>query len=114
MEKNYLDKKIPLAERKKLYKIALEKMLNPFKVFNPKNFEPLASPDQKQVAFRKRVKPPKELPTFGLEPKEILIGQMIGMYESKQDLYLIMAYRMNEMQTEMEELKEEVTKLKSG
>jgi len=88
-----------------------EKMMNPIKDFNPEDFEPLASPEEKESCYRKRIKPPKELPTFGIKPKEILEGQMIGMYESKQDLYLIFAHRCNEMQREIEELKLKIKQL---
>lgn len=105
MNQDYLDKTKPLKERKELYKQKMNIMLNPFDNFNVEDFEPLASPEEKEVIFRKRVVPPKELPTFGLKPKEIYEGQMIGMYESKQDLYLTFAHRCNELQKEIDELK---------
>ena len=111
MEKNYLDKTISLTERKKIYKETMESRLNPFATFDPDNFEPLASPEEAEVAYRKRVKPPTELPLFSLKPKEIMEGQMIGMFESKQDIYLIFAHRCNEMQKEIDELKETIKKL---
>ena len=88
-----------------------EKMMNPIKDFDPDNFEPLASDEEKKSCYRKRVKPPKELPTFGIKPKEILEGQMIGMYESKQDLYLIFAHRCNELQKEIDLLKDKIKQL---
>jgi len=80
----------------------------PVQGFDKKTFDPLAEEEIKEVSFRIRKKPPKKLPTFGLEPKEILEGQMIGMYESKQDLYLIMAHRINELQEEIELLKTKI------
>ena len=91
-----------------------EKMMNPIKDFNPDDFEPLASEEEKQSCYRKRVKPPKELPTFGIKPKEIREGQMIGMYESKQDLYLIMAHRCNDLQKQIDDLTIEINKLKNN
>lgn len=106
-----LDKTIPLEERLRLKQEADEKMMNPFKDFNPDDFEPLATPEEKELLTRKRVIPPKELPTFNIKPKEIREGQMIGMYESKQDLYLIFAHRCNELQEEIEELKLKIKKL---
>jgi hypothetical protein len=114
MEKGYLDKNKSLEERKIIYRATLHKLVNPLseEEFNPENFEPLASSEEKEVSYRKRVKPSKTLPTYGLKPKEILEGQMIGMYESKQDIYLIMAHRCNDMQIEIDELREEVKKLK--
>jgi hypothetical protein len=103
--KNYLDKSLPIEERKKLFKEAMDKMMNPFDDFDPDNFEPLATENEKPLLTRKRVKPEKELPTFGLKPKEIRVGQMIGEYESKQDLYLTFAHRCNELQKQIDELK---------
>ena len=88
-----------------------EKMMNPIKDFDPDNFEPLASEEEKKSCYRKRVIPPKELPTFNIKPKEILEGQMIGMYESKQDLYLTFAHRCNELQKEIDLLKDKIKQL---
>jgi len=39
-------------------------------------------------------------------------GQMIGMFESKQDLYLIFAQRCNELQKEIDAIKFILSKLK--
>ena len=75
-----------LTQKQKEYKEKMEKALNPFENFDPDNFEPLATAKEKESIYRKRIVPPKELPTFGLKPKEIMEGQMIGMYESKQDI----------------------------
>ena len=108
----YLDKeKYSLSERKQFYKDAVESDMNPLpsNKFNPEDFDPLAEQDIKDVAFRTRKDPPLTLPTFGLKPKEILEGQMIGMFESKQDLYLIMAHRINQLQEEIELLKTKIT-----
>jgi len=111
--KKYLDKKLPIEERKKEYKKTMNALLNPFdkNKFNPALFEPLASEDEKEVLYRKRIVPNKKLPTFGLAPKEIMEGQMIGMYESKQDIYLILAHRCNDMQNEIDSLKTEIKEL---
>jgi len=97
-----------LEEKRKEYKDNMEKALNPFESFDPEKFEPLATEEEAKLAYRKRTSPPKELPTFELKPKEIMEGQMIGMYESKQDLYLIFAHRCNELQKEIELLKEAI------
>lgn len=85
-----------------------EIMMNPIKDFDPDNFEPLASVEEMESCYRIRIEPPKELPTNGIKPKELLQGQMIGMYESKQDLYLIFAHRCNELQKEIDLLKEKI------
>jgi hypothetical protein len=111
MEK-YLDKTLPKKERQAEYKKSIEKLMNPFDNFNPDTFEPLASVEEQEYTYRKRIKPPVSLPTFNLNPKEILEGQLIGMCESKQDLYLIFAHRCNDLQAEIELLKEEIKKLK--
>jgi len=102
---SYFDKeKYSLAERKDIYKAEIDSMMNPFPSFNPETFEPNGD-DYKEVADRAREKPVKLLPTFGLNPKKIREGQMIGMFESKQDLYLTLAHRINEMQAEIDLLK---------
>lgn len=45
---------------------------------------------------RKRVDPPRRLPTMGMKPKQIMEDKkMIGMFESKQDLYLLIAWLSN-------------------
>ena len=110
MEKHYLNTLLPIKERKQLFKASNDEMMNPIpkKDFDPDNFEPLATKEEKEVLDRIRKVPPKELPTYGIKPKEIREGQMIGMYESKQDLYLIFAHRCNELQKEIELLKEEI------
>lgn len=106
-----LDKKIPLEERILIKKQADNEMMNPFDDFNPNNFEPLARNEEKELCYRKRIKPPKELPTFNIKPKEIMEGQMIGMYESKQDIYLIFAHKCNDMQKQIDLLEQKVGQL---
>ena len=98
-----------IEKEKKDYKEAVLKAMSPVKNFNPDDWEPLGE-DLKHLSFRARKAPPKELPTFNIKPKEILEGQMIGMYESKQDLYLIMAHRCNDLQKQIDELKKQINK----
>lgn len=118
MEKKYLDKTKSLEERKLLYKEEVtDKMMNPIneKDFNKETFDPFLSGDETdELVKRKRVIPPKSLPTFDVNPKEIREGQMIGMYESKQDIYLTFAHRCNDMQKEINLLKEEINNLKNN
>lgn len=106
----YEDKTKLIEERKDDYKKSIDKKMNPIPVdkFNCDNFEPLGDQEMFIIAGRKRIDPPKILPTFGLKPKEIRVGQMIGMFESKQDLYLIMANRINELQKEVDDLKKKI------
>ena len=104
----FLDKTLSLEKRKQIFKDIIEKQLNPKKDFNPDAFEPFANADIAEISDRTRDIPPKQLPTFGLKPKQIREGQMIGMYESKQDLYLIMAHRCNDLQSQIDELKNKI------
>jgi len=109
----YKDETKTLEERKDLYKSeVLNKLLNPIENFNPETFDPLEdNTEEYKLAKRVRKLPPIKLPTMGLSPKEILDGQMIGMYESKQDIYLILAHRCNDLQDEVDTLKKELIKI---
>lgn len=106
----YEDTTKPIKERQNLYNIEMDKMMNPVDNFNPDTFEPMGE-DIRLVANRIKKIPDKELPLFNMKPKEIRVGQMIGMFESKQDLYLIFAHRCNEMQKEIDGLKDTINKL---
>ena len=103
----YEDKNFSMAERKVDYAEKMEKMMNPFKNFNVSNFEPDGD-EMRIITNRKRVMPLKKLKTYGLKPKETRTGQMIGMYESKQDIYLTFAHRCNQLQNEIDNLKKEI------
>jgi hypothetical protein len=96
-----------LEEKKALFKQHVtSKMMNPVDNFDPETFDPMADETEEyQLAKRQRILPPKELPTFGMKPKEIMEGQCIGLYESKQDIYLILAHRCNDLQRQVDELK---------
>ncbi len=100
------DKSKSLSERRRLYEQEVrDKMMNPRENFDPETFDPMDDgSDEYKVAKRKRVKPPYELPTYDMYPKEILKGQMIGNFESKQDLYLLMAHKINELQKRVDDL----------
>jgi hypothetical protein len=110
MEK-HLDKSLTKEQRKIAYKKLMESKLNPIKDFDPEDFEPLASDEEKDFLYRKRIKPGKKLPTFGLKPKEIMEGQLIGMFESKQDLYLLIAHINNDMQDKMDAMQKQIDDL---
>lgn len=88
------NKSLPIEERKKAYKELMDSMLNPKneKDFDPETFDPMEGVNDFEVKKRERVEPPKRLPTFGMKPKKLFQGQMVGMYESKQDLYLLIAW----------------------
>jgi len=102
---NYLDKTKSFAERKAIYKEEVtDKRMNPFN--DTDKFDPMEDDSEEyQLAKRERVDAPTILPTMGLKPKELMEGQMIGMYESKQDLYLIFANKCNELQKQIDKLK---------
>lgn len=110
--KKYLDKTLPLKERKAAYDLDKEKMMNPFTNFDPKNFEPIKPTEdlEPEIYFRERKKQSGKFPTFGIEPKVIREGQMIGMYESKQDLYLLFAHKINDILDRIEDLESRLPK----
>ena len=61
------------------------------------------------VCYTKLLRVPnKRLPNMGMLPKDIHIGQMIGMFESKQDLYLLIAWLSNRV-SDLEEVVESLT-----
>lgn len=101
---------LTIAERRAAHKELMASLLNPKedKDFDPATFDPLEGVDHYEVKKRNRKAPPSRLPTMGMHPKEILEGQMIGQFESKQDLYLIMAYYINNLLDRIEELEKKV------
>jgi len=101
------NKKLSKEEKKIEYKRHIGRMLNPLsdRDFNPETFDPIEIEELKGIQIRERKIPIGKLPTYGLKPKEIMEGQMIGMYESKQDIYLILAHKINELQDEIAKLK---------
>jgi len=91
------------------------KVLNPIEDFNLETFDPLIDYTQEYYALkRERKDPPEILPTMGLKPKEILQGQMVGMYESKQDLYLIFAHKINGLQNRISNLEKIIDDMKNN
>jgi len=97
------DKKLPLSVRKTAYKEQMMSFLNPRTNFDPKTFDPYDDTPDYEVKKRERVEPPLILPDMGMLPKTIMEGQMIGMFESKQDLYLLIAW-LSRRVTELEEI----------
>lgn len=91
------DKTLPLEVRRAAHKELMQNILNPkdAKDFDPETFDPMETVDDYEVKKRVRKEPPKRLPTHGLKPKELFDGQMVGMFESKQDLYLLIAWLSN-------------------
>lgn len=88
------DTKRPMRERKEAYRAIMKSCLNPCPEdkFDPATFDPMYDAPDYDVKKRVRKEPPRRLPTHGMLPKEMFDGQMIGMYESKQDLYLLIAW----------------------
>lgn len=106
------DKKARLTDRRAAYKELMHGMLNPKDEveFDPETFDPMDSVDYYEVKKRSRKEPPKRLPTMGLKPKELFEGQMVGMYESKQDLYLLIAW----LSHRVSDLEDEVKAMRGG
>lgn len=96
--------KLSVTKRKQAYAKIMDKMLNPLpaEAFDPETWEPMAGDPDIELKKRGRAEPPKRLPTMGLKPKVVMEGQMIGMLETKQDLYLLIAW-LSERVTDLEE-----------
>lgn len=98
------DDTLPKAKRVEAALEIKDRLLNPLPVkdFNPETFEP--NPDETaQLIPRSRKHPERRLPNpHKLKPKEVMEGQMVGMYENKQDLYLIIAW-LSERITDLED-----------
>lgn len=90
--KKIIKSKASRDEKKVAWETIKDVRMNPFKDFNPKTFDPIPDGPEGDIGKRRRKEPPRRLPTMGMHPKEIDEGQMIGMYESKQDLYLLIAW----------------------
>lgn len=99
------DTSLPIAERRAAYAELMEQVMNPDDNFNPDTFDGMKDVEDYEVKKRKRAEPPERLPTMGMKPKKIMEGQMVGMFESKQDLYLLMAHYINKLLDEIDELK---------
>jgi len=86
------DTDISLETRKAMHGEVMAAVINPLppEDFGP-DFDINSGIDGFDAKSRPRVVPPKRLPTSGLHPKKIVEGQMIGMFESSQDLYLLIA-----------------------
>lgn len=96
--------KLTMRTRKNAFKRIDAKMMNPVpeEEFDPETFDPMENDPNIEVKRRPRTEPPKRLPTLGMKPKQLKEGQMVGMYESKQDLYLLIAW-LSERVTDLEE-----------
>lgn len=103
------DKTKPLKDKKEAYLSLRDGMLNPKAVFDPETFDPYDDVENYEAMKRPRVVPPRRLPTLGLKPKEIMEGQMVGMFESKQDLYLMIAW-LSERVSDLEDLVDSLKK----
>lgn len=97
------DTKLPLAQRKAAYSELMDGLLNPKETFNPQTFDPMDGVEDFEVKKRVREEPPRRLPTLGMKPKKLYQGQMVGMFESKQDLYLLIAW-LSERVSDLEDL----------
>lgn len=106
-------------ERMKISKEEFDSMMDknmnplPAKDFDPATFDPmkLSNHPHAEIGARTREQPPKRLPTMGMLPKKIREGQMVGMYESKQDLYLLIAALWNHV-ADLEDIIQDLRKKK--
>jgi hypothetical protein len=107
-----LDKKQPIKKRREAAMKLRDNALNPLpeSEFNPDTFEGEAAVGFTAVIPRKRKEPPRRLPCKGMKPKEIMEGQRVGCFESKQDLYLLVAWLSNRVT----DLEDEVNTLRGG
>ncbi len=106
------DVSLPMEQRKIARKKHLDLLLNPYTNFDPATFQPGLDESEEDYELRKRERtiPPSRLPTLGMKPLQILEGQMIGMYESKQELYLLIAWlshRITDLEEELNRLKQQ-------
>jgi hypothetical protein len=102
-EKALFDTTKTIQERRAIYKQNMGKILNPREEFDPKTFDPHDDGTELyQIKKRGRKEMPKRLPHNNMHPKEILEGQLVGMFESKQDLYLMIAW-LSERVSDLEE-----------
>lgn len=107
-----MDESLPLKQRRDAAKTLRDDALNPLDEadFDPNTFESGANVGFTNIIPRKRMEPPKRLPTKGMRPKEIMVGQRIGQFESKQDLYLLVAW----LSERVSDLEDEVKTLRGG
>ena len=88
------DKTRSSSDRKAAYDLIRDEMMNPFLPagFATNTFDPMEGVRNHDIIKRQRILPQRRLPNVNnLQPKEIMDGQMVGMFESKQDLYLLIA-----------------------
>jgi len=109
----YLDTKYTLKERKVFFIEETNKRMNPFKDFDPETFDLGKNSPEYEVGKRARVLQSGDFPTFGLKPKQIRVGQMIGMFETKQDLYLMFAHKCNSLQEKVDTLEKRILELEN-
>jgi len=105
------NKNLSIEERRAAYNDILQMTLNPVENFDPETFDPFSDDPDYEVKRRPRQKHSGKINTFGMNPKKILEGQMIGHFESKQDLYLLFANKFNDLMDEVEDMKKEIKKL---
>jgi len=100
-----INPRLPRAARVAAALEIKDKLLNPIKAedFDPDTYEPDATNVMVQLIPRAREKPPRRLPTGGLKPKQIMQGQKVGTFESKQELYLHIA-ELSERISDLEDI----------
>lgn len=99
------NRSVPLPIRKAMSQELMDEILNPLpaKDFDPNTWDPASGENFHELRKRPREEPPRRLPTMGLVPKRLFVGQRIGDFESKQDLYLLIAWLSNRV-SDLEDL----------
>jgi len=104
------DTNLSISQRKIAYKEIMDETLNPSEQFDPETFDPMSDDPDYEVKKRPREKHMGKLETMGMNPKKQLEGQMVGMFESKQDLYLLFANKINDLIDRVDELEKRLPK----
>lgn len=102
--------------RMKAHEDIQDQVMNPVEdsKFDPETFDVMNDVPNYDIIKRKREDLPEILETKGLKPKKCLDGQMIGMFESKQDLYLMIAQVNNRLVQRIKDLEDQVKDLQNN
>src|SRR3990172_1167594 len=107
----WMDLTKTLEERKQIWDDFWDAMMNPIagEDFDPESFESFMDSPEFEAGLGtrhlERSEPALPLYTHGIKPKPLRKGQRIGEYESKQDIYLTLAWALNKLWKEFQDYK---------